>query len=93
MFGLEVRRHRLFEGAVPDSPPCPCNHSGYAVGVYGKTGAGANSGRERKRGRTNGIADWRRAMGIEWMSVREISESIPPAYTEYVGRYILEKVL
>lgn len=89
MFGLEVRRHRLFEGAVPMMAPASCNHSEAAVPVYGHTGAGANRGRERERGRSNGVADWRRAMGIDWMGVNELAEAIPPAYTEYIGRRLM----
>lgn len=85
MFGLEVRRHRIFEGTVPIMSPSSCNHTEAAVGVYGHTGAGANRGRERERGRANGVADWRRAMGIDWMGVDELAEAIPPAYTEWIG--------
>jgi DNA (cytosine-5)-methyltransferase 1 len=28
-------------------------------------------------------------MGIDWMTRRELDESIPPAYTEYVGEFLL----
>jgi DNA (cytosine-5)-methyltransferase 1 len=87
--GLEVRRHRIFEGDVPVFGPASCNHSGYAVPVYGHSGAGANRGRERERGRSNGVADWARAMGIDWMTGHELAESIPPAYTEYIGKQLM----
>ncbi len=89
MFGLEVRRHRIFEGAVPMMAPLGCNHTDAAVPVYGHTGAGANRGRERERGRSNGVADWRRAMDIDWMTVNELAEAIPPAYTEWIGTQLL----
>lgn len=89
MFGLEVRRHRLFEGCVPTMSPTSCDHSLPAVPVYGHTGAGANRGRERARGRSNGVDDWKRAMAIDWMTVNELAEAIPPAYTEYIGKQLM----
>jgi DNA (cytosine-5)-methyltransferase 1 len=92
MFGLEVRRHRVFEGAVPMMAPFACDHTEDAVPVYGHTGAGANRGRERERGRSNGVADWRRAMAIDWMTVNELAEAIPPAYTEWIGRQLIAVV-
>lgn len=90
MFGLEVRRHRVFEGCVPTMSPVSCDHSLPAVPVYGHTGAGANRGMERARGRSNGVADWKRAMAIDWMTVNELAEAIPPAYTEFIGKRIIE---
>jgi DNA (cytosine-5)-methyltransferase 1 len=35
------------------------------------------------------VADWRVAMGIDWMTRAEITQAIPPAYTAYIGRYLL----
>jgi DNA (cytosine-5)-methyltransferase 1 len=86
MFGLGVRRHRLFECSFPITQP-RCDHAaqGPVVGVYGNTGAGGNRGLERRRGRTNGVEDWRRAMGIDWMTAKELTQAIPPAYTEFIG--------
>ena len=89
MFGLEVRRHRFFEGNVPLMSPFICDHSIPAIPVYGHTGAGVNRGRERERGRSNGVDDWRRAMAIDWMTSVELAEAIPPAYTEYIGRHLM----
>ena len=35
------------------------------------------------------LAAAREAMGIDWMTKGEINESIPPAYTEFVGQQLL----
>ena len=36
------------------------------------------------------VADWRKAMGIDWMTRGEIKQAIPPAYTEFIGRHLIE---
>ena len=37
------------------------------------------------------IVLWQQLMGIDWTDdAHELSESIPPAYTEYIGKYLLE---
>jgi DNA (cytosine-5)-methyltransferase 1 len=89
-FGLGVRRHRLFEtpNRVP-SPPCRHAEQGVPVGVYGHPKGGESSSR-RGRGRKPDEAAWGRAMGIDWMNWRELAQAIPPAYTEYVGRHLME---
>lgn len=38
------------------------------------------------------VANARAAMGIPWMTKGELNEAIPPAYTEYVGRFLLAAV-
>jgi DNA (cytosine-5)-methyltransferase 1 len=35
------------------------------------------------------LTDWRTAMGIDGMTREEIKQAIPPAYTEYIGRYLM----
>ena len=35
------------------------------------------------------LADWQDAMGIDWMNRTEITQAIPPVYTEYVGKLLL----
>jgi DNA (cytosine-5)-methyltransferase 1 len=36
--------------------------------------------------------DWARAMGIDWMNAEGLSQAIPPAYTEYIGRALIEHI-
>lgn len=31
-------------------------------------------------------------MGIDWMTGRELAESIPPAFTEWIGAQMMEVV-
>lgn len=38
------------------------------------------------------VADWRKAMGIDWMTRGEITQAIPPAYTKYIGQYLMAVV-
>ena len=94
MFGLDVRRHRLFETSFPLATP-RCDH---AVQIAkGKRFPGATN----RGGRyTCEVGVWRipldvqqRAMGIDWMTREELSEAIPPAYTRYVGRALIQNAL
>jgi len=85
MFGLGVRRHRLFETSFPIIAPL-CNHKaqGQVVAVYGHSGGSS----KRDGLRFGGVDTWKKAMGIDWMTGNELSQAIPPAYTEYIARFI-----
>lgn len=37
----------------------------------------------------NSTIEWSRAMGISWMTRAELTQAIPPAYSEYIGRAAL----
>lgn len=97
MFGLgtadgqaELRRHRLFESNFALlTMDCRHNRSVKVCGVYG--------GHGRDRRRTVGVyghaeqfstAQRREAMGIDWMTGNELSQAIPPAYSEFLARQI-----
>lgn len=102
--GSQLRRHRLFESNVPIVAPGPCNHNKFSsigvygggqhperrrvpntIGVYGQTGG--SSSRDGLSFFT--VQDRRDAMGISWMSSNELSQAIPPAYTEWLGMQII----
>lgn len=37
--------------------------------------------------------DWKDAMGIQWMTKKELIQAIPPVYTEFIGKQILKNNL
>lgn len=93
-FELDVRRHRLFEPGrwYPPLVP-PCAHHMQAprfrsldstqtrlasvVGVHGHLNYPGEFELRCK------------AMGIDWMTNDELSQAIPPAYTQWVGEQLL----
>jgi DNA (cytosine-5)-methyltransferase 1 len=84
--GLTVKRHRLFESNVPlMGVPCQ-GHDDY-ITVFGHS--------VERRGNKRvplTVAAGREAMGIDWMNRDELSESIPPAYCEFIGQQLLASV-
>lgn len=92
MFGLgietaELRRHRIFETG-PDYwsiPHPPCRHRKRTIGVYGG-GHGVSLHRHAKGVPCFTAEQERAAMGMPWASVDELSQAIPPAYAEAIGR-------
>lgn len=88
MFGLAVIRHRLFESNVDIPQPEHVPHRGRVCGWrHGKRHDGPYYG---VYGNTEGtLQQWSDAMGIDWMTRKELAGAIPPAYTEYVGQRIM----
>ena len=96
MFGLgvgsaELRRHRWFQTNWPTPAlrtPCAHKENPITIGVYGQ------HGRDRRRSVQTffSVEDGKRAMGIDWMTGDELSQAIPPAYTEYIGRHLIMAV-
>ena len=83
--GAQLRRHRLFESNVPLAGT-DCDHRPPTIGVYGHPGGSS----KRDAAPRHSLAQWRKAMGIDWpCTVRELTEAIPPAYTEHIGRQLL----
>lgn len=102
--GNQLRRHRLFETSfeIGMTPPCAHNtasaigvHGGgqhpnrrRTIGVYGSTGGSS------KRDGIDffGIEARRQVMGIDWMTGKELNQAIPPAYTEWIGKQLMQEL-
>ncbi|NIR76741.1 MAG: DNA cytosine methyltransferase [Gammaproteobacteria bacterium] len=89
MFGLSVHRPRLFECHPFLMGPAPERRQRDPVAVYGKHHDGRllwtrKDGTELRA--PDNLEEPSEAMGIDWMTWDELKESIPPAYTEYIGR-------
>jgi DNA (cytosine-5)-methyltransferase 1 len=88
MFGLELYRHRLFEASfslpTPEHPPhvLPASRAGHWTPGTVMSVAG----------HVAPIAKAREIMGIDWTTREELSEAIPPAYTEHVGAYLMTAI-
>jgi DNA (cytosine-5)-methyltransferase 1 len=89
MFGLRSYRHRHFECSFPIEQPAHPEHK-IRVNRRGENRREhwANGGFMTITGDV-GVYCGPGAMGIDWMSGNEMSEAIPPAYSEYVGRAAL----
>lgn len=89
--GLKVVRWRGFEcsfrvaqpHALP--PKGAVSHHGWSCVV----GTGRPSGLPKKANAWHSLKAKSAAMGIDWMRHEELSESIPPAYSEHIGRYAM----
>lgn len=86
MFGLGVIRHRRFESnfllMTPAHPPHrggTNSHRGLSTGAEYVCVAGHNFL----------VREASVAMGIDWMTQKELAQAIPPAYGEYIGRAAL----
>jgi DNA (cytosine-5)-methyltransferase 1 len=83
MFGLGVLRHRKFESNVFLTEPLhPKHHK--QEGMKGTF--------EMVAGNSYGIEDGREAMGINWMVKKELSQAIPPVYTQYIGEQLISHI-
>ena len=87
-----LARHRHFESNVL-IPRIACTHRRVdgLVGVYGDRPDGHRTGpRQYKLNVTAAsLEEAQIAMGIDWMEWNELREAVPPAYTEYIGRYLI----
>lgn len=90
--GLRVVRERWFElGGFFTLGPATQRWPGICIrgGFYSVTGHDGSSRLRKAGGPRNSIAEWRKAMGIDWMIRDEITQAIPPAFAEFIGRAAL----
>ena len=91
LFGLDkIKRKRHFETHPPIFKLRP--KIVYPGPVISVTGHGTTSGNRTTWGRNIKVAEMRQAMGIDWMNRDELSQAIPPAYTEYIGKIFMAEV-
>lgn len=92
-YARQLRRHRLFECSFY-AVGLPCAHHGATIGIYGDH---ARDRRRKPGARDRGIdlpdcervALGREAMGMPWASWRGLTQAVPPAYTEFIGRQLM----
>ncbi len=104
-FGLKVVRHRWFEcnpfimspghssrqchgavtGKLAINDPAGHGMPGHTYRALTVAGHGGNSQSFKWQ-------DWKEAMGIDWMTKQELTQAIPPAYTEYIGKYLMQAI-
>lgn len=102
-FGLPIFRHRKFETSFFMLAPSHKSHdtvighgrmvndrrkgtlnSSSAKGAWGKQKIITVAGGQFLK------ADGERALQIDWMSKAELCQAIPPAYTEWIGKQLME---
>lgn len=95
---LQLQRHRLFETSFAVAlAPAPCAHDSTPVGgVYGGSRHRKPEHRdnpERRGGYVPARSVRETLLGIDWMRTdHELAQAIPPAYTEWIGRELLEEL-
>lgn len=93
---LRILRHRLFEAnfliMTPSHGKHPLVHTfDRRKSHYGKTDEWMDFVMVTGGGNCS-VAAARDAMGIDWMNKKEINESIPPAYTKFIGEQLLRHI-
>ena len=101
-FGLPVYRHRQFESSLLLLAPA-CEHDRLTEAKYWTSyrrkarEAGTDPKAVRSRvvqvyGNSGETHLWGPALGIDWMTPDELTQAIPPAYTEHIGRQLLAAI-
>jgi DNA (cytosine-5)-methyltransferase 1 len=96
-FGLRMYRHRVFESNLLMLTPPHQRHketigSGRMLGSrYSRASAGICGILPDPAGHTAGASTKAAAavMGVDWMTRDEMTQAIPPAYTEWIGQALM----
>lgn len=94
---LKLIRHRLFESNMPLHRKDKCRHDRniLTASIYGAGGGWTPKHRDSP-GRMGGYVPHtdvcKELLNIRWMNKHELSQSIPPAFTEYLGGQLLEYI-
>lgn len=93
MFGLDVKRHRIFELNFKIDQP-RCNHSTWTP----RFAPASNRVNLRKTVEVGvyriPIEIQKKAMGINRkITLSELSNAIPPQYSEYIGKHLFTKII
>lgn len=104
----DLQRHRLFELSHPITFVPQCQHGQRdTIGVYGgharnrrrarTIGVYGEGARDSRRKFDKGVPDFtvaqaREAMGIDWMTLAELCQAIPPAYTKFIGEHLMRQI-
>ena len=92
---LRMERHRLFESNVPLTAPDDDFHdrSTQVAGSYGGARRDKVEARTiRHGGYVPSIPVQQRLLGIDWMTQYGMYQSVPPAYTEWLGAQLLRHI-
>lgn len=92
---LRLERHRLFESNVFLYGNGGCRHD-KRVQVAGVYGGGSDDPRYAKEVRRGGYTPPKPIaavlLGIDWMTLHGLQQSVPPAYTEWIGAQLLAHI-
>lgn len=96
-FDLPIYRHRQFESSELLMSPGKCHHPTKLLPghycIYGDVVRGTATGNTGNRYQRYPVAVGRAAMGIDWyMTQAELSQAIPPAYTQWLGAQLLRAI-
>jgi DNA (cytosine-5)-methyltransferase 1 len=93
MFGLKIIRKRWFEChgfevgfLYPPAHYRNARDAGYIPYSKGESHKGSNLKQIWTKPRVS------EAMGIDWMLLKEMNQAVPPAYSEFLGKYMIKGI-